>query len=305
MKKWLLILTLLISRLYGYGSLSHDSTDYFYTSDSTKLYVEKSGTGPVCIFIHGGPGAWSRSFSDLGGKQLEDSLTMVYYDQRGSGRSASPLNGDYSLERMLLDIDEIRRHFGVTQVYLLAHSFGGILATNYAANYADHVKGLVMACATLDMRSSLMNQIGYVNKRLGRDFKPLDSSFGAVKTAFLSARKALADSGLQYTMLSDDKKAVDLVDAIDKQSPSDYGFARQVFDMPVYWQNYRPLSKKVGVATLVITGAKDHAIGAQHYWGFEYPRKHVVRLPAGHLSYYENNTAFIKAVFGFVRLVER
>ena len=39
---------------------------FLITDDGTELFVQKSGDGPVCIFIHGGPGAWSKTFKDLG-----------------------------------------------------------------------------------------------------------------------------------------------------------------------------------------------------------------------------------------------
>ncbi|TDS50502.1 hypothetical protein [Myroides indicus] len=54
--------------------------DYVMTDDNIKLYTKKAGNGPIAIFIHGGPGAWSKSFEDLGGSNLENQLTMIYYD---------------------------------------------------------------------------------------------------------------------------------------------------------------------------------------------------------------------------------
>jgi len=43
----------------------------FKTSDNVKLYVKVEGKGPVCIFIHGGPGQGSRSFEEMKGNALE------------------------------------------------------------------------------------------------------------------------------------------------------------------------------------------------------------------------------------------
>lgn len=102
------------------------------TSDGVKLYTKKGGKGPVAIYVHGGPGAWSRSFEDLKGNELEKFLTVIYYDQRGSGRSESAQNQEYAIARMDKDIEEIKNHYGVDKTYILAHSFGGIIATNYA-----------------------------------------------------------------------------------------------------------------------------------------------------------------------------
>jgi proline iminopeptidase len=101
---------------------------------------------------------------------------MVYYDQRGSGYSENSSEGNYSPDRMIEDIEEIRKHYGAEKVYLLAHSFGGILATQYASKYPDHVKGLILANCTLNMKYSLQQQISYMNKLMNTDFKAEDAT---------------------------------------------------------------------------------------------------------------------------------
>lgn len=49
------------------------------TSDSTNLYVKVSGSGPPCIFIHGGTGAWSKSFELMKGNQNEKSSNHISF----------------------------------------------------------------------------------------------------------------------------------------------------------------------------------------------------------------------------------
>lgn len=61
------------------------------TSDGIKLYIERSGKGASCIYLHGGPGYWSKSFQHFAGDHVEEDLEMVYLDQRGCGRSAHDL----------------------------------------------------------------------------------------------------------------------------------------------------------------------------------------------------------------------
>lgn len=46
-------------------------------SDSTELYVKVAGHGPVCLFVHGGPGQGTLSFEEMGGDSLEDFLTIL------------------------------------------------------------------------------------------------------------------------------------------------------------------------------------------------------------------------------------
>lgn len=131
------------------------------TSDNVKLYTKKSGKGLYLLYVHGGPGAWSKSFEDLGGKNLEDEFTVVYYDQRGCGRSESPQHEDYTLERMMLDIEEIRQFYKIDQFFIMGHSFGGVLITQYAHLYPQNLRGLILLNSTLNIYKSIEDQTQY------------------------------------------------------------------------------------------------------------------------------------------------
>ncbi|NIF03960.1 alpha/beta fold hydrolase [Chryseobacterium sp. Tr-659] len=272
------------------------------TSDHVKLYTKKSGSGPVCIFIHGGPGAWSASFENLGGNKLESDLSMIYYDQRGSGKSDNSPDGNYSPDRMIEDIEEIRKQYGADKVYLLAHSFGGVLATSYALKYPDHVKGIILANCTLNLKYSLQQQINYMNELMNTDFKITDST---LLPDFIKAKNALAKKGLDYKMLSDHKQNIELLNSIDSKNPSTYDFAQKAFSIKEYWQDYTPITQSIATPVLVITGTKDHSIGEDHYNSFLFPNKQVVKINGGHILYYEENKQFVKAIADFIRKTER
>lgn len=227
-----------------------DKNNFLITTDGTRLFVQKSGDGPICIFIHGGPGAWSESFRKLRGNNLEKRLTMVYYDQRGCGRSGKPVNGDYSLNTMIDDIDLIRQHYHAEKVYLLSHSFGGILAVNYALKYPEHVKGLILANSTLDLRNSLESQLNYINSLLQTNFHPADSTPSSVMSTFMQARTALTKRGLAYKMLSDNKENVDLLNKVDSHSPGNNDFAQRAFQIDDYWKDYTTMTNMIDVPVL-------------------------------------------------------
>jgi len=75
---------------------------------------------------------------------------MVYYDQRGSGRSERPRTGEYSLPLLVEDLEGLRRTLGVPQIALIGHSFGVTLALEYAARYPDNVSALVLVAGLWD-----------------------------------------------------------------------------------------------------------------------------------------------------------
>ena len=101
-----------------------------------------AGAPPV-VFLHGGPGQGSAHFDALAGPFMERRLRMVYFDQRGSGHSERPASGDYALATLVEDIEALRRALGVPKIALLGHSFGGLLALEYAATYPQNVSHLI------------------------------------------------------------------------------------------------------------------------------------------------------------------
>lgn len=105
---------------------------------------------PTVVYLHGGPGYNSYSFSVLIGPRLERSLRMVYFDQRGSGRSERPWSGHYQLDTLAADVEALRRTLGLSKIALIGHSFGGTLALEYAARYPQHVSRMVLVSAYSD-----------------------------------------------------------------------------------------------------------------------------------------------------------
>ena len=101
--------------------------------------------GLPIVFLHGGPGQGSVHFEELAGPALEPRLRMVYYDQRGSGRSEKPQEAEaYSIPILVEDIEGLRRALGVERMVLVGHSFGGLLALEYAATHPEAVAGLAV-----------------------------------------------------------------------------------------------------------------------------------------------------------------
>jgi len=304
MKQTFLYLSLFLFLIYSSNLHAQYHADYeenhLITDDGTQLYVKKSGEGPLCIFVHGGPGAWSGSFEKLKGKNLEKKLAMVYYDQRGCGRSGKSTT-DYSLERMVNDIEAVREHYQADKIYLLSHSFGGILALNYAIKYPEHVQGLILANSTLNMHGSLNAQLQYMDSLSGYKSIPADSTTSSFIASFMQAKTALSEKGLDYKTISDNKQHVDLLNQIDHTNPGNYDFAQNIFQIEDYWKDYSTLTNNVMVPVLVITGKKDYAIGINHYKSFNFPNKSVQKLKGGHLLYFENNKEFCRTIFRFIK----
>ena len=277
---------------------SSSPVDYVMTHDHIQLYTKKVGKGPVAIFIHGGPGAWSKSFEELGGRNLESQLTMIYYDQRGCGRSGGSINDDYSLESMINDIELIRQNYQADKVYLMAHSFGGILAVNYALKYPEHIKGLILVNSTLHLFYSIENQIDYMNSLLKTAYKANDVS--QIIPTFKQVQAEFVETGSIYKLLSDHKNNVDILNQVDSENPSGFAFAQQALYIEDYQKDYTRMTTKITAPVLVISGKKDHAIGEAHFKSFDFPNQNIKEIDGGHILYYENNKAFLQAVADYI-----
>ncbi|HUL73782.1 MAG TPA: alpha/beta fold hydrolase [Vicinamibacterales bacterium] len=108
------------------------------------LYVRDVGTGPGVIVLHGGPDFdHAYLLPDL--DRLADAYRLIYYDQRGRGKSADGVRPeDVSLASDIDDINAVRQHFQLESASLLGHSWGTVLALEYALRYPAHVSRLVL-----------------------------------------------------------------------------------------------------------------------------------------------------------------
>jgi proline iminopeptidase len=130
--------------------------------NGVRLWYRVAGSAPAdaapVVFLHGGPGQGSQSFAALIGPRLEPHLRMVYFDQRGSGRSERPWDRAYSVDLLVEDLEGLRGALGVPRIALIAQSFGGVLGLEYAARYPQHVKRMVIAAGLSDTQGSIRAQ---------------------------------------------------------------------------------------------------------------------------------------------------
>ena len=108
------------------------------------LYARDIGQGPPAIVLHGGPD-FDTAYLLPNLDRLADIYRLVYYDQRGRGKSADGVQpDDVSLTTDLEDIERVRQHFGLGAPTLLGHSWGTVLALEYALRYPTRVSRLVL-----------------------------------------------------------------------------------------------------------------------------------------------------------------
>lgn len=121
---------------------------YIKTSGDIELYYLLAGTGSdTLVVVHGGPGAGIHSIMEPV-MPLADDFLLIFYDQRGGGKSTLPedtdlLHRDYFIE----DLEAVRRHFNLESMNILAHSFGSLITAEYAKQYPERVNRMVFTAA--------------------------------------------------------------------------------------------------------------------------------------------------------------
>ena len=110
-------------RLHGEGFIDVPGGRVWYR-------VVGSGSGTPLLLLHGGPGVPSYYLKPL--MALADERPVIFYDQLGCGHSDRPADSTlWTIDRYVEELDQVRRTLGLSQVHLLGHSWGTILANEY------------------------------------------------------------------------------------------------------------------------------------------------------------------------------
>lgn len=100
---------------------------------------------PLLILLHGGPGIAETHFFRRCNSPLERVFTVVYWDQRGAGRSADPAipTSSMTVERFIADLHELVEitcnRVGQKTAVIFGHSWGSALGVLYAARFPEKV----------------------------------------------------------------------------------------------------------------------------------------------------------------------
>ena len=124
-----------------------------FQAPGATLYVEVLGTtaGVPLVVVNGGPGLdHTYEHAAVPGttsawETLARSRRVVFYDQRGNGRSGALKPGQSCvLADQIADLDAVRAHLGADRIDLLGHSWGGYLVMAYAARHPERIRHLIM-----------------------------------------------------------------------------------------------------------------------------------------------------------------
>ena len=148
-----------------------------------ELFVRRVGQGSPAIVLHGGPGA-HHDYLLPGFDALADGRELIYYDQRGGGRSPVPRAVAVGWTEHVADLEALRTTWGLERLALAGYSWGGLLALLYALSHPGRVGRLALISPAPAWRAARERFEGTFARR-------------NLDPAFQEARRQLRESGLR------------------------------------------------------------------------------------------------------------
>jgi proline iminopeptidase len=135
-----------------------------------KVWTKKIGSSAIkVLLLHGGPGFSHEYLEALESFLPQAGIEMYYYDQLGCNNSDQPDDPSlWTLARYTEEVEEVRRGLGLEHFILYGHSWGGILAIEYALHHQQHLRGLVISDMTAGVQSYL-KRTDFIKRQLPSD----------------------------------------------------------------------------------------------------------------------------------------
>ncbi len=288
-------------------------------SGTFKVWTKRVGNNPTIkvLLLHGGPGGTHEYFEAFDSYFPGQGIEYYYYDQLGSGNSDQPKDPSlWDTPRFVEEVEQVRKalHLDSSNFYLVGHSWGGILAIEYALKYQQNLKGLVIS----NMMASIPAYIDYAQKTL---MPKMDPAVLAQIQA-LEAKKDYDDP--KYTELLLDNYYVEhiLRMPVDQwPEPVERGFQHINKDVYIpmqgpsemsasgkleHWDRFADL-KRITVPTLVI-GARYDTMDPAYMKAMskQFPHGRYLYCPAGsHMAMYDDQVTYFTGLTKFIEDVDR
>jgi proline iminopeptidase len=301
-------------------------SDTWLVEPKIELAHFAAGEGRNVLIIHGGPGMpFAGPITGL--DSLTDEFRFHYYDQRGSGESTRPidhfdspnvyenmqtLDRTLGLGAQIADIERIRQILGDDRLILIGHSWGGFLASLYAAEFPERVEALILVAPAdmlvmpqSDADSDLFTS---VRAKLPADQQPEFDAFMKdyfdFNTLFQKSEADLVAMNQQFGEYY--VQAVEIPAQMPPQGRPGGWVAWGMYVSLGQRHDYRAALRSVTAPVLVIHGAEDlQSETASRSYAEAFPNaEFVVIQNASHFSFEEQPDEFARLVEKFLSTLE-
>lgn len=271
--------------------------------NGTELFVTRMGAGEPIIVVHGGP-MMEHGYLLPHLAPLAETHELILYDQRLSGRSAPRVDSaSVRLQTFVDDIDVLRSTLGLERFHLMGHSWGGLLAMNYAIRYGENLSSLTLL-NSMSASSALWQQEEQVLAELVTDEDRAEMQTIRRTEAFAQERpEAIAE--LLRTSFKAQFHNKALINALRIYIPDDYTtrgaqFGYMMSDLQGF--DYHGALSEVEVPTLIVYGSAEpgREIGGAALHESLPNSEFVVIENSGHFPFIEQPDSLFAAVLGFL-----
>jgi proline iminopeptidase len=174
MKKYISILCVVLSLCAAAAAQTADPTEgYFVTPDNVRIFYKIEGRGSdTVVAVHGGPGNSLESIrADF--EPLAKGRRVIYYDQRGQGRSELLSDGKkLGYEQHVADLEALRVHFKLERMSLIGNSWGGLLTSLYAVAHPDRIERMILDSSAAPMAGFMADMEDEISRRTAKIYTP-------------------------------------------------------------------------------------------------------------------------------------
>lgn len=286
---------------------------------SFNVWTKRIGNNPKMkiLLLNGGPGATHEYFECFENFLPAEGIEIIYYDQLGCGNSQNPKDSSFfDLARYVDEVEQVRKALQLNKdnFYLLGHSWGGILAMEYALKYQNNLKGVIIS----NMMSDAVEYGKYADEVLAKQMDP--AILNEVRA--LEAKKEYSNPKYMellqshfYTQhvlrlpLNEWPEPVNRSFAkmnqdlyVTMQGPSEFGIAGKL----ATWSVKNQLNQ-IKVPTLVVGAAHDTMDPNHMKWMAEtLPNGTYLFCPNGsHMSMYDDQETYFKGLIHFMKGVNK
>jgi len=262
------------------------------------LFERRIGAGPETVVLHGGPGA-HHDYLLPGFDRLATGRTLIYYDQRGGGRSAVARDVPVGWREQVNDLEALRDVWGLEQLTLAGYSWGALLALLYAVTYPARVARLALISPA---PAAQVERLGYEAALAARGNTPeLQAARAQLQASGLRSRN-LAEYNQRLFELAvagyfhDPARAAELTPfrVTGRTQQEVWNSLGAEFDL-------RPALKQLDLPSLVVHGDDDPIPLATAAATAAALRAPLVVLPhCGHVPYVEAVEEFVAALDPFL-----
>jgi len=283
-----------------------------------RVWTKRTGNNPSIklLLLHGGPAATHEYFECFDSYFPAAGIEYYYYDQLGSAYSDQPDDPDlWEIPRFVDEVEQVRRALGLDEhnFFVLGHSWGGILAIEYALAHQQHLKGLIVS----NMMSSIPAYNAYANDVLMpsidqealAEIKQLEAAGRYEDPRYMEL--LVAHHYVDHVLRTPADEWPDPVNRafqhlngdiyVPMQGPSELGASGKLVD----WDRTADL-EKIAVPTLVV-GARHDTMDPVHMEMMAglFPRGRYLFCPDGsHMAMYDDQQTYVDGVVAFLRDVD-